>query len=121
MGKIRISVNDAVRELAYFPDMPEAPPHYLREWRKFRQMTQDQLAAAVNTSKSVISDLERGQLQLSPKWLRRLAPVLQTQPGYILDHAPEDLDTDIIDIWAHIPDSDKATARRVLESFRRTG
>jgi transcriptional regulator with XRE-family HTH domain len=120
MEKIRTSVNDPVRELAYLPDM-EAPPHYLREWRKFRRMTQDELAAAVGTSKSVISDLERVQLQLSPKWLHRLAPVLRTQPGYILDRDPESLDTDIIDIWAHIPDDDKATARRVLESFRRTG
>lgn len=85
-------------------------------------MTQDELAAAVGTSKSVISDLERGRLQLSPKWLRRLAPILKTQPGYILDHAPADLDTDIIDIWAHIPDADKDQARRVLEAFtRRTG
>jgi transcriptional regulator with XRE-family HTH domain len=121
MGKIRASVNDRVRELTYLPFMPETIPHFLREWRKFRRMTQDELADAVGTSKSVISDLERGQLQLSPKWLRRLAPILQTQPGYILDHSPEDLDTDIIDIWAHIPDSEKATARRVLESFRRTG
>lgn len=127
MEKIRVSVNDHVRELAYLPAMPETPPHYLREWRLFRKdkdgkpMTQDELAAAVGTSKSVISDLERGQLQLSPKWLRRLAPILNTQPGYILDRDPESLDTDIIDTWAQIDVHDRPTALRVLRSFRRTG
>lgn len=99
--------------------MDETPPHYLKEWRKFRRMTQDKLAEAVDTSKSVISDLERGNLQLSPKWLRKLAPVLGTQPGHILDHDPNNLDTDIIDIWSRI--DDKAQAMKVLQSFAKDG
>ena len=99
--------------------MDETPPHYLKEWRKFRRMTQDKLAEAVDTSKSVISDLERGNLQLSPKWLRKLAPVLGTQPGHILDHDPNNLDTDIIDIWTRI--EDKAQAMKVLQSFVKDG
>jgi len=101
--------------------MRDRPPHYLREWRKFRKMTQQELADAIDTSKSAISDLERGVLQLSPKWLNRLAPVLKTQPGHILDNDPEGMDNDIFDIWARIPDRDKDTARRVLSEFARSG
>ena len=97
------------------------PPHYLREWRKHAGLTQEQLAEAIGTSKSQISELERYNLQLSPKWLRRLAPVLKVQPGHILDHDPEDLDTDIIDIWTRIPERDRVQAARVLRSFTRTG
>ena len=122
MEKIRISANTPHPELTYIPDVAEKPPHYLREWRKHAKMTQDELADAVGTSKSVISDLERFNLQLSPKWLRRLAPVLKTQEGYLIDHDPADLDTDIIDIWSHIPDSRRAEARELLSIFaRRTG
>jgi transcriptional regulator with XRE-family HTH domain len=84
-------------------------------------MTQQELADALGTAKSVISDLERGVVQLNDKWLRRLAPVLETQPGHLLDYDPADLDTDIIDIWGKIDERDRETARRVLESFRRTG
>lgn len=84
-------------------------------------MTQQQLADKLDTTKSVISDLERGVVQLSDKWLRRLAPALQTQPGHLLDHDPEDLDSDIIDIWAHIPDDSKAQAAAVLRTFAKTG
>ena len=101
--------------------MDDKTPHYLKEWRKFRRMTQQELADALGTSKSVISDMERGELQLSPKWLRRIAPVLETQPGHILDHDPESLDSDIIDIWARIAATDREQAVRVLSAFVKTG
>lgn len=101
--------------------MTDKPPHFLREWRTFRKMTQQQLADAIDTSKSAISDLERGNLQLSPKWLTRLAPVLETQPGYILDHHPEELDNDVFDIWNRIEERDRMQAIKVLQSFVRTG
>jgi transcriptional regulator with XRE-family HTH domain len=97
--------------------MDEKVPHYLKEWRKFRGMTQQDLADRLETSKSVISDMERGELQLSPKWLRRIAPILETQPGHILDHDPNELDSDIIDIWAHIDLDKRETAINVLKQF----
>lgn len=101
--------------------MEDQAPNHLRAWRKFNRMTQQELADAVGTAKSVISDLERGVVQLSDKWLRRLAPVLKTQPGHLLDYDPDDLDSDIIDIWAHIDTQDREQAVRVLRSFVRTG
>lgn len=106
--------------------MREGPPHYLKEWRTtrrpgFEPMTQQELADAVDTSKTVISDIERGRLQLSPKWARKLAPVLKTQPGYLLDHDPNELDNDIIELWSHIADKDREQAARVLRSFVKTG
>ena len=97
----------------------DRPQHYLREWRHFRHMTQQELADAVGTSKTVISEMERGNLQVSPKWLMKLAPALRTQPGHIIDHDPEELDSDIIDIWAHIPDENRAQAAAVLRTFQR--
>jgi transcriptional regulator with XRE-family HTH domain len=106
----------------YISEMERNVPHFLREWREHAKMTQDELAEAIGTSKSTISDMERGRLQLSPKWLRKIAPVLKTQPGYILDHDPADLDSDVIDIWGKIDASDRQQAARVLRSFiKRTG
>lgn len=120
IGKIHDSRNDPFPVLSYIMDM-ERPPHFLREWRKFRGLTQQALADAVGTSKTVVSEMERGNLQLSPKWLRKFAPVLETKPGYILDHDPNELNTDIIDIWAHIDIGDREQAARVLRSFMKTG
>lgn len=84
-------------------------------------MTQEELASAVGTSGAVISLLETGERQLSAKWLRRLAPALNTTPGFLLDHHPEDLGNDILELWSSIPDSDRPQAMRILETFRRTG
>lgn len=101
--------------------MEEKPPHYLRQWREFRKMTLRDLAKEVGTSPSTISDLENYKLQLSPKWLRRFSPVLDVQEGHLIDHDPESLDTDIIDIWTRIAKDDRPTALRMLEGLARTG
>lgn len=98
--------------------MAEKPPHYLRQWRLRAKLTQEQLADAIGTTKSVISELERFNVQLSPKWLRKIAPVLKTQDGYILDYDPDDLDEDILAAWADIPVENRPQALRVLRSFK---
>jgi transcriptional regulator with XRE-family HTH domain len=74
-------------------------PNHLRAWRRFRRMTQEQLAEAVDTTGPVISLLESGDRPLSAKWLRKLAAALNTTPGFLLDHDPANLPTDILDIW----------------------
>lgn len=101
--------------------MTGKPKNHLRAWREFRKMTQEQLAEKAGTDKGVISLLEGGHRGLSDKWLRRLAPILGTQPGHLLDHDPADLDNDIIDIWTRIADGDREQAIRVLRSFVKTG
>jgi transcriptional regulator with XRE-family HTH domain len=101
-------------------DMSE-PKNHLKAWRLFRHLTQEELADQVDTTKAVISNLETGSRGLSDKWLRRLAPVLNTSPGYLLDHDPNDLPTDVLDIWAEIPVEQREQALKVLQSFKRTG
>lgn len=93
--------------------------HYLVEWRDFRKMTQEQLAEKVGTVKSTISMIETGDRGLSDKWARRLAPVLGTRPGMLLDVDPNDMPSDILQIWAEISEGDKPQARLVLETFRK--
>ncbi len=111
----------AATENADMSEFERNIPHYLKEWRKFRRMTQQDLADAVGTTKAVIGLIENGDRGLSDKWARRLAPALNTSPGYILDHDPENLPTSILDIWADIPAEDRPQAERVLQAFRRTG
>lgn len=91
--------------------------NYLREWREFRHMTQEQLAVEAKTTKAVISLLESGDRGLSDKWLRRLAGPLRARPGWILDHDPNDLPTNVFDAWAAIPEEMQSQALRVLETF----
>jgi len=96
-------------------------PNYLREWRKFRGMTQQQLAEAVDTNANMIQYLESGERGLSAKWLRRLAPVLDTSSGMILDHNPYELDSDIIEIWATASNREKRQITDVAKAILKTG
>ena len=93
-------------------------PNHLKAWREFRKMSQEDLGEKVGTTGSTISMLELGERGLSAKWLRKLAPVLNTTPGHLLDHDPDALDNDVIDIWVNISERDRAQALRVLRSFR---
>ena len=56
----------------------------LAEFRKMAGLTQIQLADMVGTSKLQISRLERGERQLTPKWMSRLAPYLNCQPEELI-------------------------------------
>lgn len=96
-------------------------PNYLREWRKFRNMTQQELATAVETNANMIQYLESGERGLSAKWLRRLAPVLDTTPGMILDHNPYELDNDIIEIWATASNREKRQIADIAKAVVRPG
>lgn len=92
----------------------------LRAWRVYRQLTQQALADKIGTTASVIAMLEGGNRQLSPKWLRRLAPALGTTPGRLLELDPENLPTDILREWDDIPAPDRARALAVLQAFKRS-
>lgn len=93
-------------------------PNYLRAWREHRHLTQEKLADKVGTTKSVISNLELGERGLSGKWLRRLAPALETQPGLLLDYHPDTVPAALKVIESIHPD-DLPNALRALEGFRR--
>jgi transcriptional regulator with XRE-family HTH domain len=99
--------------------MPKNPePNFLKAWREYRHMTQAKLAEAIGTTGAVISLLEAGERRLSDKWLRRIAPVLNTRPGHLLELDPSDVSTDILEIWSEIPEDRREQARDVLRAFR---
>lgn len=96
-------------------------PNHLKAWRLFRKKTQEQLAEIVGTTQHQIAFLENGDRALSAKWLRRLAPALDTTPGMLLDHDPASLDNDIIDIWAHADTREKRQLSEIAKTILRTG
>jgi len=95
--------------------------NHLRAWRQFRHMTLEEVADAVGSTKATIQQLEVGRITLSHKWLLKIAPVLGTTPGMLLDHDPNDLPTAVLETWASIPSDDKPKAMEMLKVFARTG
>lgn len=92
--------------------------NHLQAWRLFRKMTQEQLAEAVGTNKAVISLIESGDRQLSPKWLGRLAPALGTTRGFLLDYHPDDVDADYLREIMEMPKDRRAQATALLRVLR---
>jgi transcriptional regulator with XRE-family HTH domain len=93
-------------------------PNFLRAWREYRGMTQAKLAEAVDTTGAVISLLEAGERGLSDKWLRRLAPVLGTNPGHLLDMDPHDVDHDFLELFNSMPKDMQEQAKSILRALR---
>jgi len=62
-------------------------PNYIRAWREFRGLSQEQLGAAVSTDKTQISKLERDERRLTLAWMERLGAALNITPTD-LTHPP---------------------------------
>jgi transcriptional regulator with XRE-family HTH domain len=99
-------------------DVDQRSGNLLRAWREHRRMTQEALGAKIGTTGAVISLLEAGERKLSPKWLYKIAPVLGTTAGHLLDTHPEDVPEEIFEIWGAIPEVRRTLARDVLITFR---
>lgn len=97
----------------------EANANHLRAWLQFRKKTQAWLAKQLATSPSVVSDLISGNRALSPKWLRRIAPLLNTTPGWLLDHDPNSLPSDLFVVWEEVDPSLRERAIEALKAFKR--
>jgi len=95
---------------------------YLREWRKHRGLTQEQLASRLDTSKGYISDLERGVRRYNQDILESLAEALNCTPADFLIRDPSD-PTGIWSAWDRALPGDKPRIAAVVEAMvgKKTG
>lgn len=74
------------------PATVKRPParrrHFLREWRKYRGLTQEQLGERVDVSGSNISLLENGKQNYTQRILEEIALALNTEPACLLAEDP---------------------------------
>ncbi len=65
------------------------PRHFIREWRKFRGHTQEELAEIVGVTDGAISQLERGETGYTQAMLETLAEALNCQPKDLISRPPD--------------------------------
>ena len=70
----------------------EKPQHFIRQWRKYRRLTQEQVADAIGSTPGSISQLENGKQGFTDSTLYALATALGTSPGELLSRAPPSVD-----------------------------
>lgn len=73
------------------------PRHFIREWRKHRGLTQEQLAQRVDVVVSSISQLETGKQGYSQSMLEALAEALACDTWDLLHNDPSK-EGDVVDL-----------------------
>ncbi|WP_371346049.1 helix-turn-helix domain-containing protein [Ancylobacter sp. IITR112] len=67
---------------------PPKPRHFIRQWRKHRGLTQEQLAEIVGVTHGAISQLERGETGYTQPMLEALAGAMHCEPADLIMRDP---------------------------------
>jgi transcriptional regulator with XRE-family HTH domain len=66
--------------------------HFIRDWRLFRNLTQEQLAEMLDSTKTSISRIEDLKQGYTQDFLEACADALGTHPGVLLIRGPTEAD-----------------------------
>lgn len=115
--------------ISYMPRNPanfpgSKPPHFIREWRKYRELTQDQLVErlafiggnSVPTTAASLSRLENYKQPYSQPLLEALADILRTDEGSLIMRNPLD-PAAIWSIWDHASLGERQQITMVAEAL----
>lgn len=95
----------------------QRPTYFFREWRKFRGLTQEQLAERIGVSTATISQLESGKQGFTDNTLEALAAELHCGPGDLLMRNPLDTAAPWT-IWENIKPERRMQALEILKTFQ---
>jgi transcriptional regulator with XRE-family HTH domain len=90
---------------------------YLKEWRQFKDLTQEQLAARMETTAANISRKENSKRQPKPDFLYGFASALDLDDPADLFYPPQV--AAVASIIRDIPEENREHAVEVLKTFRR--
>lgn len=90
--------------------------HFIKEWRKHRNLTQDQLAERIGVDRTYVSKIEAGKKRYDQPFLEAAAEALNCDPASLIMRNPLDPEA-IWSIWEQIPPEDRPHAMRALAAF----
>lgn len=73
------------------PNLDTMPPmqNNIRFFRESADLSQQELGALVGAEKGTISKLERGEMQLTHRWIARISAALKLSPQDLISELPE--------------------------------
>lgn len=93
------------------------PTNYIRQWRKHRHLTQEQLAGRVEMTASSISQLESGKQGYTDQTLAAIAHALTCEPADLLARDPTKPEYQLWRIITGLNPDQQAQALRVLKAL----
>lgn len=92
-------------------------PHFIKEWRAHRRLTQPRLAEMIGTTKQSISRIEKGEQPYTQESLEALAQALNCTPADLISRDPaREPDLPIFDL----PEGDQGRVRDFIRALRVT-
>lgn len=91
-------------------------PHFIRPWRKFRHLTQQQLAERLDITQATLSRIEKGEIAYTQPVLEAIADALACEPGDLIMRDPH-----LPSAWAPlegVPDADKPRVLQIIQAFK---
>jgi transcriptional regulator with XRE-family HTH domain len=95
-------------------------PHYIKEWRKHRGLTQEQLAERIGIDKGYLSKIENGKRRYDQPFLEAAAVVLQCAPADLIIRDPSDPDG-IWSVWDTLEPVERRQVVEIAKTLKRTG
>lgn len=91
--------------------------HFIKQWRTYRNLTQEQLAARASVTPGTISQLEVGRINYTQPTLEAIADALQCSPGDLLNVDPT-TDGAVWSIWETLSPVERVQAAAILKTFQ---
>jgi transcriptional regulator with XRE-family HTH domain len=93
--------------------------HFLRQWREYRDLSEDQVATAMGISKASVSRVETGETPYTQDFIEAYALAVDCTAADLITRPPDDPDG-LWSVWEKLRRSsaqDRARAARVLKAF----
>ena len=92
-------------------------PNFIRQWRKFRKMTQQELADKLGIAQGSLSDLENSQYDYVQSTLERVAKALRCEPSDLIGRPPDQSDI-FREIIGGLDEKGRKRALALLQALR---
>lgn len=93
-------------------------PHFIRAWRVYRSLTQEQLAERLGMTAATLSRIERGLLPYTQDNLEFMADILQCTPADLLSRDPSDGENPE-QLWGDLKPPQRRQAVEVIKALKR--
>jgi transcriptional regulator with XRE-family HTH domain len=96
----------------------KTPPakHYIKEWRRYRGLTQEQLASRLDVDRTTVSKIEGAKQEYSQGFLEAAADALRCDPADLIMRDPTQPSA-IWSIWDSIPEAERPKAIAILSTL----
>jgi transcriptional regulator with XRE-family HTH domain len=105
--------------LCHYARMAAQRQHF-KAWRKYRGLTQEQLAERIGIARSYLTKIERGDRRYDQPFLEAAADALRCEPGDLIMRDPTEAEG-IWSVWDTLTPPERVRAVAVLRALKGTG